>query len=262
MIKRDHIMKNSFYAAASLLFLLTDVSYSQVTRGGEVNFDMDMATFRASEGWTYLEIYYAVQRDSISHIFTKGRFEGSLELGAQFLLGDSVAARQNFQSVDIVDSLAEIRAGQHLYNQISFYLKDGDYTLHTNINDHKRNAGGWYRQPVRISAYGRDSLNVSDIQLSTSMSADTSKDRFNKNGYRILPNASGMYGLELPVLFYYCEIYNLSGLDRSLDSNYTVHVSLQDMNQRVVKEMPSKTKKRMAGSLVEVGRLNAAGSGP
>jgi len=228
-------------------------------RGGDIAFDMDVARFRAGEGWTYLEIYFSVPRNAVTHIPADSGFLARLETEIRIMRRDSVLMHKQDILVDPVDDLSELDAVSDLYNVFPFYLKPGEYDIRFHVTDVNSGKSGWIERPAAVAGFQDDALRLSDIQLATQIRPDTTRNIYYKNGYAVIPNAGALYGLELPVLYYYAEIYGLSPLVPEGDSTYSVSAFVQDLNGNVVKAEPIRKKNRMGTSLVEVGRIHVAG---
>jgi GWxTD domain-containing protein len=106
---------------------------------------------------------------------------------------------------------------------------------------------------VVVDPYPVNQLNMSDLQLAARIDRDTTQSVFYKNRHLVLPNPSALYGLELPVLFFYTEIYNLHFPS---DSSYSVHYRIYDGNGNEVKSLPSKRRSIAGARLVEIGGFN------
>lgn len=250
-------MKKQLMMSMLCLFCFFSFASAQTVRGGAISFDVDVARFQASEGWTYVEIYYAIPRDGLEYRAVEDQFKAQFEIGANIIVGDSVVAQKAQQSVDVTDSLEAIQEGQFFYNVFSFYLKEGSYKLRARITDLWQDKGGWIDYNLDIPAYADGDFSVSDIQVATNILPDTAKTIFTKNGFRVIPNPKCMYGIEIPMLFYYSEVYGLSALGAG-DSSYTVYGTIRDSNDNVVKTLASKKRLRSGSSVVEVGRINVA----
>jgi GWxTD domain-containing protein len=94
---------------------------------------------------------------------------------------------------------------------------------------------------------------LSDLELAARLERDTTRSIFHKNRHLVLPNPGAVYGLELPMLFFYTEIYNLHFPS---DSSYSVHYRIYDGDGREVKALPSKRRPIAGAKLVEVGGFN------
>ena len=114
----------------------------------------------------------------------------------------------------------------------------------------------WSDYEIQIGEFETEKLDLSDIQLGLNITPDRTQGRFNKNGYRVIPNPRGIYGSGLPSLYYYAEIYNLSPLQENSDSTYTVKLHIRDQQGTLVLNIPAKQRVRQGTSLVEVGKVS------
>lgn len=252
-------MKYTISLLSMLIFLASVPLRGEELRGGTVFYEIDMARFYASEEWTFLEIYFSIPREMLTHKKEGDLYKATFEMGISLFQDDSLLSEKTIQNVDPITSLDEIKQGQRLFNAFSLYLKEGTYKLRTRVTDLQKMQGGWHEMDLEITPFSATELDLSDIQLSTNIYRDTTESIFTKNDFRIIPNPGGLYGIELPILYYYDEIYNLSPLETDKDSSYTVQIAVLDSKGNVVKEQPSKIKIRAGTSVVEVGKVNVAG---
>jgi GWxTD domain-containing protein len=243
-----------FYLLCSFIFFYSSL-FCQSTRGGNIYFDIDMLTFRASDDYTYLEVLISIPRSSVEYQERDSIYISEFSIVAYLYDGDSLIAKESKNYIDKIKSKDSIKKGQSFLNDFPFFLKSGQYRLNVIVKDLNVRKEGWYKRNLDIVAYSRKDLDISDIQFCTEVVPDTGKGRFIKNGYRIHPNPSNLFGLEIPVLYYYCEIYNLSSLAAGKDSTYTVNITILDLNNNPVNTLPSKVRMRMGESLVEVGNI-------
>ncbi len=166
---------------------------------------------------------------------------------------------KSWKDVDTVQSMEEIKKGQALTNQTSFYVRVGKYRVKAVITDLIDQSKEIVEKTINIRPFSRSALDISDLELALQVRPDTAKTRFYKNGYSVIPNPAALYGLEIPVLNYYCEIYNLSPMTESGNNTYTITVSIKDGINTVVKELKPKIRQRKGQSLVDIGMVNVSG---
>jgi GWxTD domain-containing protein len=241
-----------------LILSMITLAYGQFDQKTNKQISMDHAAFRASEDWTYLELYFTMPRDMLQHAPKADRFEAMYETTVSLYFADSLAMQKNWKDSDTVTSMDDIKRGQSITNQTSFYIKEGTYKIRTAIVDLTNQFSKSTENTIEIHPLSRSKLDVSDLQFAVQLRPDTTSSRFNKNGYTIVPNPTALYGLELPMLYYYCEIYNLSLMSEDGDNTYTVTVSINDGIQNVVKELKPEVRQRKGQSLVEVGMVNVS----
>jgi len=116
-------------------------------------------------------------------------------------------------------------------------------------------SSGRVKQSLPIRPYNRDALTISELELALAITVDTARTRFYKNGLSVVPNPSGIYSAVWPVLCYYSEIYNLTPVQSTSDSTFTVIWSIDDANGRQVRAGNPKRRIRRFASVVEAGRI-------
>lgn len=248
----------------SILYIMALISVlpawinAQNINGGQIPFDIDIATFRAQQDWSYLEVYLSVPRDGLSHKESDGMYVASYEIAVNIFYNDSLVTRKQWKNVDRADSPDQITKSQYLYGQAAFYLKEGRYKVRTRVTDLNLNIGGWSEWDFSVNNFSHEDLDLSDIELSMELTPDTMRTVFYKNGYRVIPNPKAIFGLEVPLMYYYSEIYNLSPYSENTDSTYTVNVSVQNSDGETIKQLPARTNKRAGRALVNIGAVNVA----
>jgi GWxTD domain-containing protein len=95
---------------------------------------------------------------------------------------------------------------------------------------------------------------MSDIQIGINIIQSQEQNRFVKNGWTVTPNPSNIYSLNWPVLYYYCEIYNLKKPDSALDAKFNIIATIKDINGQIIKKIPAKSKPITGDAVVEVNK--------
>jgi len=115
---------------------------------------------------------------------------------------------------------------------------------------------GMKQQQIVLQSYRDDELVLSDVELATAIKSVDSKGIFTKYGKDIIPNAASTYGNELPVLYLYCEIYNLKGDNEYKDTKYQVEYIVTDLNGVEIIKPPAKVITKPGNSSIDMGGLN------
>jgi len=249
-------MKKCFAFTVILILLLSVQLYGQDVSDGTIPVSMDFAQFRASDGWVYLELYFSFPREGVEYLEKDNRFISNQNIEVDLFLNDSLITTKSWKEIDQVDSLGQIRKGQFLNNQVSFYIQPGMYEARVRISDLNRMTTGWIKKSVEIRQFSDKNLEISDIELSLLIQPDTTKNKFVKNGFKIIPNPQERYGIKLPILYYYCEFYNLSDMNKGKDSSFTVKSYISDSQGKLIFKSPDKTKFKKGNSVVDVGNIN------
>ncbi len=124
--------------------------------------------------------------------------------------------------VSIVPSLKEAKERNLVaLEQFKVFFKPGHYRMTINVID--KNTG---KKTTESEMFSVDALPagliLSDIKLATDIESDTSEGQFTKNGLRIIPNPSKVYGMNRTTLYYYIEIYNLKPDYKQYEVLYTI----------------------------------------
>jgi GWxTD domain-containing protein len=224
----------------------------------ELKFRLDYTRFRASDSLVYLEFYTSLPRSALTYVPEDERLRADFITTAQVLQGDSVIASKQWRNVNYADSLAEVQKEHLLFSQNHFTLNEGNYNLKVNINDPNSPISGEYTAPIEIALFSQTDLSISDLQMSSNITRSSEKTPFVKNGYYIMPHPSGVYGLVLPMLFSYAEVYHLSDASSDSGKYYTVEYQIMDADGKVVKKIEPKVREKPGESSVEVNALNVA----
>ncbi len=81
---------------------------------------------------------------------------------------------------------------------------------------------------------------------------------FVRNGYRMLPNPSGVFGVNFPALYYYLEVYRDEGISGNIRSRWIIH----DAEELVVAESEWEIIETSASELFLLNGLDVAGLSP
>ena len=225
-------------------------------QSGEFKFYYDFNRFRSADSLTYVELNVGLQRDVLSYTQRDDKFVGEYLVEAEIHQNDSLVAVKRWKNVDTLDSLEQVSDGPRLFSQNHLLVQTGTYDFTVRVSDPNSGKTLAYVSPLRAEAWLTDQLSISDIQLASSIERDDSSGQLSKNGYRIMPNPSRLYGLELPLLYSYVEIYNLEPGTDEKGSNYEVRYKILDEHDQVVKATAPKIRKKPGSSAVDVNRMS------
>lgn len=218
-----------------------------------LHFDLDSARFSVNDTTVQVEVYIAVPRAALH--FTPRENQLQANFLCQVVINKNGVDVMNHQwrVNSTANDSSELKAGQLLFTQSRFQLTVGTYRFYVRVLDlHSQHAGVQAFQ-MAVEPYPLQQLAMSDLQLAARLERDTTQSLFHKNHYLVLPNPSALYGLELPMLYFYTEIYNLHFPS---DSSYSTHYRILNGEGNAVKALPSKRRKIAGTKLVEVGGFN------
>jgi len=220
------------------------------------DFDLDYAVFRGSDNDDIVEVYLLIPRNLFQFSPEGEGYQSNGYARIAFTSNDTVRGMQEWNIVDRVTQLAEITESQKIPDIVTFSMPEGKYKIIALVMDLILKKT--YRQEIDVNlrAFPNQSVCLSDINLSSNVSKTNTQNKFSKYfGYDVIPNAGNLYGAQHPVIFGYCELYNLS-FDPSKVGNYQVKYSVTDLNKNEKVSQGWKTKKKPGTSAVEIGSIS------
>lgn len=174
-----------------------------------LDFYFDLASFRAPDGRTTLEVYYGIpaaqvkvgQRRDVSYIQVKC----ALALAPADY---SVIHRTSSSRAYRVASDFSGAQKAFMPELLKLQVPPGKYDLQVQIKDLLSGHNGIYRQTVDVKEYPEDRLRISDIQLAATIGETKLQERFKKGDVWVVPMPTRNYRGAQQVYAYY-EIYNL-----------------------------------------------------
>ena len=178
--------------------------------GDVLSFYYDLAHFRGTDGQTSLEIYYGIPPEQVE--IEQESDSSFVHVQLAVALADeghtSIYRTTNeflYRGVQIPTT--EERSA-FVPEIIKTQIPPGKYELQVQMKDLISGRTGLYRQELEIRDYQIPELQVSDIQLASSIT-DTGATKFKKEDVWIIPIPTRNYGNAQNVYAYF-EIYNLS----------------------------------------------------
>ncbi len=239
-----------------ILSLIFFMHISLFSKGVHTSFQVDFAQFQAGKDWEYLELYYSIPRDRLNYQQNNNNFDAEYIFHVHIIQNDSVITHQTWKRFDRVARLSKIKEGQFVYDLAAFFLKPGNFTVVSVVIDQNQDTLAAHTDTIQMRQMDKSQLTMSDIELAVEIKPDTTKHIFSKNNFSVIPNASGLYGLELSDVYFYCEIYQLSPLEQGRDSTYSVTTGVFNQNQMLVKTLPKRIRPRISQAVVEYGQID------
>lgn len=218
---------------------------------GTLTFYLDTASFRASQNQTLQEFYYQIALSQIAFQQSDRGYEDQIKTSVA--IADSAGKlliQDEWQHPVLARRLTEI-AGRDFLNQFEMRLDPGSYRLTLTIQDLNSKKQGSAELPFQARGFDRPSLTMSDIQVSSTIRADTSGTRFMKNSLHVVPHPSRTFSSQLPLLYFYFEIYPVT----PTTEDYEISYALLDAHETVVKSLPPK-QVQISGDRIEAGAIN------
>lgn len=229
-----------------LILIFFSLSFAQ---NKFIPFMVDYAFYKSDANRTYMELYISFYQKSLKYVEDDDQFKATYKLTTQILEEDSVVSQKGKLSQSIINSLDELEESKQFVEIFAFDVIDKEYTFKIILEDSNSNKAGDYIFKIKPKLYTGDSLMISDIELATSISRASANSAFNKNTLRVMPNPSTAYGIDMPVVYYYGEIYNLD-YDKNTEGKYLVKCNITNRDGEIVKEFPDKTYQKPGKSAV------------
>ncbi len=215
---------------------------------GDLDFVVDLAGFRASEGGTEEEIHLAITNDQVRFEPEDDVLRGSLEL--EILVYDE-AGKRVVKRVSKLEPQAasEADAEDHAIQQVVWErvtLRPGMYELALTLTDEKaRKHGildmirgarrrGEVRAAFTVADFSSDVLTLSDLVFVRSYSIPEGGSDFGRHGIDFNPNPSRFFGLILNHVNCYVEVY--AGQSFINEDSLLVRLQVQDLDGSPITE--------------------------
>ncbi len=219
--------------------------------GAGLAIDLDYACFRGRDSLVYVELFASVQRSQLAYAQTDSGLAARFRLVVNVVQGSEVVTSDTLHGNDMVADSSELRSGQFFPYVFAFYMKPGRYEAQAILEDEMSGVSERKTLATVIEQVPADSLAVSDIELACLVEKTGEVSRFWKNGLRVLPNPVQFYGSQLPIFYYYCELYNFKFFPDAPDS-FMIHRQIRAAETgTVVRTLPARLKKKAGATAVE-----------
>ena len=225
-----------------------------------LHISFDYSAFRYDSTKTFVELYYSFNRKSVTFVKSDSMFSGMLLFNVivEPATLDTVSFSQQWKVPIQVTDTATAALSNNLVGQDEMALAPGKYRLLVHVVDENDTSEIDNLQGVLdIPRYGTGKLEVSDVELCTEITATEGATHgiFYKNTYNVVPNPTGIYGIGMPIVYYYAEVYNIP--QSPVDSTFSVGYEVIDSYGQVHKSF-TRTRNKFGTSSVEVGTVNAS----
>ena len=249
-----------------LLCLLLLAASSTAQQAPQI--DIDYASFAYDEQESLVELYMAVEASTLTYEAGDSLYTSRIPLELSLLDSsdtdlDASAERVVWeQQLDLqfaVMDTSVITEGQVFLRQIRLTVVPGEYELQITMPLSGQDPAQASRDVI-IPDYGQqENCAISDITLASRITpSEDGEDPFYKNGLRIRPNASQLYGKGAASLYYYAEAYN-TACAASDTGEYTMLVYVSEESTsgpEPITGLEKRSKRAMHSTDVHVGRFD------
>lgn len=239
------------------LFIIFFLFSSWLFAQNRLNFDFDYGRFQYDSNSVYLEMYYNINQNTVAHI-VKG---DSVFVGA-FI---NITIKNIENNNEVINNTYQINnkfaksdsiQNQNLIGKINYLLERGKYKLIVTVIDlNNPNNKKEISDNITIIPFSSNNFMISDIQLASNIKQEgaNTESYFYKNSYEVTPNPVAIYGENVPVLFYYNELYNVS--DERYKNSLVLERLIVDSYGRIINKKVRAINSNNK-SIVEVGHIN------
>ncbi len=195
-------------------------SSSFIFAQNKLSFDFDFSQFAYDSVSNYLEIYYSIVKNELHPVSENGGtyVKALLNIKINDLKTDSLLINKTWK-ISKPLSQDTSQSNQLLIGVLGFQLKKGDYSIFIQASDYNDSLiSKNYSEKFRVNPFLSGDIKLSYIELAKNIRKveEKTKSIFYKNSYEVTPNPSLLYNSNLPVLYFYSEIYNLNSINREL----------------------------------------------
>lgn len=200
-----------------LFFLLnTSLLYSQ-----DKLVQFDAVTFSETDTSGRIEIYYSFNNNLMQN--SEHNINGAIDVNIT-----SADKKYLYLNKEYTITMKNDNAKNMSTGMLKFSLLSGTYFCRLKGKDLNNNKLDSLSFNFIISGYNNDHFSISNIQFASNIYRDPSASGiFVKNNYVIIPDVVKVFGDNLPVLYYYLEIYNLN---KSISHKVSLETKVLDKN--------------------------------
>jgi GWxTD domain-containing protein len=208
-------MKNKIFFL--LLIFLSFYSNSFSQSNGSI-FDFDYAQFGYDSTSNYIEVYYSINQSlfTIKQQDTSKYVEGILKISIKdSTTGTVVVDKQWMLKYPVYGKLST--GEENLVGELNFVLPGGIYKCNISVTDQfKEKNVKSITETLHIKPFENDKIALSDVQLASRLiqNSTNTSSIFYKNTFEVTPIPTLVFGQNIPVVFYYYEVY-----EKNADTN-------------------------------------------
>ncbi len=248
------------FLCMQMLLILASIlifSSSIFAQDQQINFFIDHAQYRLQDDYVYLEVYYSISRQSFKFEQVEEGFQAGGIIKTYISQHNKKMLLDSLFIQDFVKSKDEISSTQRFAQVSMIQIKQGNYLLSSSFFDLSSKKTVTQEDSLYLKSFGLPDLALSDIELANSIIPQKERiNKFDKNGLRVMPNASRIYGTGLNELSFYAEAYNLSFENNAKESTYHSIYHILDQQGKTVKEYVGQPKKKPGKSCIIYGALD------
>lgn len=190
----------------------------------ELSFELDYARFHYDTTSVFLEFYYDLNpRNMVVSQSPQGSIvEAIVHFEIKNIESGEFLVNKNWKLSNPVNVSPADSTAKSLVGCLGFVIPKGKYSLLVKAYDEKNEKlSKVITETLIIQPFKETKFAESDIELASNIKKEDAdpKSIFYKNTLEVVPNPSMVYSHEMPVLFYYSELYSLKLDDQKGEFN-------------------------------------------
>ncbi|NOX37967.1 MAG: GWxTD domain-containing protein [Calditrichaeota bacterium] len=238
-----------------LIFLLLASPAATVAQTEIIPLQVDHAIFKADTQHAFIEIYLAFPQDRFEYQVRDTLQYSTFNILYRIYQGEEIIKEHKKEFENTLKRDQEIPAGRQFLDAQIFKLPAGVYKMFIRVEDKQSGRFGEYMFETTVPQFSDTALTLSDIELCSRIFKNQTGTAFSKNQLTPIPNPGCIYGIQLPVVFYYAEVYNLT-YTPDQETHYEVQVVITNRDGEIIREYPPRQRRTPGTSAVIAGGRN------
>lgn len=243
-----------------LIVITLILSVINVFAQDNIDFEFDYARYSYDSTSSNLELYYSIGQKKLKVVEEddKSLVKAILNVKITNKETGNLLVNKKYQVASEVEEVDSLRKQENLIGVLSYLLPLGKYYLELKAQDGSDTTSYKYlNEEVEIFPYSGPGMTLSDIEFASRIIQQSQNPQsiFYKNTLEVIPNPVGVYGMTMPMLFYYTELYNLTRDTSRSDILLNTQV-LNSYGGKMFEKSKSVSKNN--NSIVEVGAINTS----
>jgi GWxTD domain-containing protein len=203
-------MRKFLLVLGLMLLIGANISYAQKKLG----FEFDFSRFKLDENSVYLELYYDIRDGDFLLVKADNGFniKGNLHIEITNKVTKQPFYNKDFPFEEKFAQITEEIKAKNTLGVLGISIPKGEYLLKVNVHDsNDKTNSKEITENLVIAPVDEKTAGVSDVQLASNIiKEDADKSSiFYKSGMEVIPNPAMLYTNAMPIIHYYCEIYNV-----------------------------------------------------
>lgn len=224
----------------------------------KLEFEFDYARFNLDSVSSQLEIYYSIGQTKLSVVEIEGKQTVSANINLIITNKETrqVLVDKKYKINSNVELINNELTRKNLIGAMTFRLPIGNYFLEFSVEDGVDSTISKYlNEEINIKKPDPKLISISDLEFASRIVVESNdvNSIFYKNTMEVIPNPQNIYGQNMPMLFYYAELYNLAD-DTTKSSLILNSQVINNFGKKVYEKTKDISKNNNA--IVEVGAVN------